>query len=513
MLNFALAKRIGLKTRGLKSPPEDAQARLESLTKQLAAAEARFFNIIGKNAGSILIVNQVGAVIFANPAAGALFGKSENDFLGKPFGFPLSGGKLAEIEIPGPEGQMKTGEMQVVDIEWQGAPASLVTVRDITARQQAEQLKIEVERHIRMERLKDDLINTVSHELRTPLSITKEAISLVLERVPGQINDQQTEILGIAKKNIERLARIINELLDVSKIEAGKVELRKEDVDVTALIRMTALTFEGIAKDKGLELRVALPEQSILAWADEDKLNQLFTNLVGNAVKFTNQGYVEIAAQDRESETACRVSDSGVGIAAEDLPRIFDKFTQFGRKNGPGDRGTGLGLAIVKGLVELHKGEIRIESEVGRGTTVLFTLPKMSFQDRFQEYLSALFQEAADRKGAFSLLVFSVPDAAGLINESPDRVRTAMNDMELLLKKSLRRRGDRVLCDQGRFFLLLPETKKKDAPFVLERMKENLRQFIDADDFLKKRIRLETKILSYPEEAVELGKLVTPERS
>jgi hypothetical protein len=98
------------------------------------------------------------------------------------------------------------------------------------------------------------------------------------------------------------------------------------------------------------------------------------------------------------------------------------------------------------------------------------------------------------------------------MDESPDRVRAAMDNMEQLLKKSLRRRGDRVLSDHGCFFLLLPETKKKDAPFVLERMKENLRQFIQADDYLKSRIRLETKFLAFPEEAVELGKLLTPER-
>jgi signal transduction histidine kinase len=513
MVSFALAKRIGSKTRGPKPPRGDLPARLDSLNKQLAAAEARFFNIIGKNADSILIVDQAGAVIFANPAAEALFGKSEKEFLEKPFGFPLSGGTVAEIEIPDHEGMTKTGEMQVVAIEWQGAPASLVTVRDITARKQAEQLQSEVERHIRTEKLKDDLINTVSHELRTPLSITKEAISLVLEKVPGQINDQQAEILGIAKKNIERLARIINELLDVSKIEAGKVELRKEDVDLSALIRMTAAAFEGKAKDKGLEVRLSLPAQPIIACADEDKLNQILTNLVGNAIKFTSHGYVEIVAEDLGTDVACRVRDSGVGIASEDLPRIFDKFTQFARKDGPGDRGTGLGLAIVKGLVELHGGEISIESRVGRGTTVLFTLPKMSFRDRLQESLSAMFQEAVDRNGAFSVLVFSVPEITGLTGESADRFRSAMKDLELLLKKSLRRRGDRVLYDQGCFYLLLPETKKKDAPFVLERMKENLRQFIEADDFLKSRIRLETKILSYPEEAVELGKWVTTEKS
>src|SRR5512139_2892244 len=107
------------------------------------------------------------------------------------------------------------------------------------AQQSFEELKLEVERHIRLEKLEDDLISTVSHELRTPLSITREAISLVLEQVPGPIDDQQAEILALAKKNIERLARIINSLLDVSRIESGKVRIQKEDFDLGILVRLT----------------------------------------------------------------------------------------------------------------------------------------------------------------------------------------------------------------------------------------------------------------------------------
>jgi signal transduction histidine kinase len=491
---------------------DDPELRLDRLTRKLAAAEARFFNIIGKNADSILIVDRQGGVSFANPAAEELFRRADADLLGRAFGFSLSPGKVAEIEIPVQGGAPKTGEMRVVDIEWQGRPAYLVTVRDITERQQAEELRLEIERHIRLEKLKDDLINTVSHELRTPLSITKEAISLVLEKVPGKINDQQTEILGIAKKNVERLARIINGLLDVSRIESGNVEIHRDDVDLGALIRLTAAAFETKARDKGLELAVRLPEGPLTAYGDEDKLNQILVNLVDNAVKFTVSGSVEIAVEDRATAVECRVRDTGIGIAPNDLPKVFDKFTQFGRKDGPGEKGTGLGLSIVKGLVELHRGEIRIESELGRGTTVYFTLPRLSFQEKLQGEISRMIRDADEKNGNFSLLVFGIPNLPVFEAESAERTAGAMREVAGLLKKSLRRRGDTVMYDRDKFFLILPETKKKDAPFVLERMRENLKQYIAASDWLNGRIELETEILSFPEEAVELGKWLATEK-
>ncbi|MBM3285176.1 MAG: HAMP domain-containing histidine kinase, partial [Candidatus Aminicenantes bacterium] len=309
-----------------------------------------------------------------------------------------------------------------------------------------------------------------------------------------------------ARKNIERLARIIDGLLDVSKMEAGKVELKKEEVDLQALIRMTAQAFEAKTKEKGLDLRIELPGENTIVWADEDKLNQIFMNLVDNAIKFTPQGFVKISAEDKEREIICRVQDSGIGIAREHLPRIFDKFTQFGRKDGPGEKGTGLGLSIVKGLVGLHGGRIWVESEPDRGTTVAFSLPKLSFEERLNEYLSTMIQESAERKSAFSVLVFSLLNLAALRQESEEKTALAVTGMESLLKKSLRRSGDTVMYNEGRFFLILPETKKKDAPFVLERMKEILKAHISGRDFLKGKIGLEASLLSFPEDAVELDK-------
>jgi len=485
---------------------DSLRADPEHLAKLLAAAEARFFNIIGRNTDSILIVDPGGTVLFSNPAALGLLGGAAQTAGGRPFGFPLVAGKTTEIRIPAAARPERTGEMQVVDIEWQEKPAYLVTVRDITARKQAEELRLEIEKHIRLDKLKDDFINTVSHELRTPLSITKEAVSLILEKATGDINDQQAEILGIAKNNIERLARIISGLLDVSKIEAGKVELRKQDVDLQALIREVALGFEVKARERGLELRLNLPEKAIRVYADEDKLNQILSNLIDNAVKFTPQGMIEVSAAEDAGQVECRVRDTGIGIGPESLPKIFDKFTQFGRKDGPGEKGTGLGLSIVKGLVEVHGGEIQVQSELGQGTTMSFTLPKLSFEERLQEYISGLIQEATDRRVAFSVLVFSVREIDELLRQSPEKAEAELEELDRALKKSLRRRADTVMYDRGRFYLILPETKQKDALLVLERMREILRQAVSASDFLREAVTLETRGLSYPEDAVELGR-------
>jgi GGDEF domain-containing protein/anti-sigma regulatory factor (Ser/Thr protein kinase) len=251
---------------------------------------------------------------------------------------------------------------------------------------------------------------------------------------------------------------------------------------------------------------LSLPDKTILVYADGDKVAQIFSNLIDNAVKFTPGGSIEVRAEENEGRIDCRVSDTGIGIAPEDIPKIFDRFTQFGRKDGPGEKGTGLGLSIVKGLVEVHGGEIHVGSEVGKGTEVTFTLPCLSFKEKLQEYLSSMIQEAADRKGVFSLIVFSVREFSSLSGRSVEKTEAAMKELEQVLKRSLRRRADAVMYDQGRFYLILPETKQKDAPFVLERMKDNLKGAVNEDEFLRDRFSLDIQILSYPEDAVELGK-------
>ncbi|MFA5349884.1 MAG: ATP-binding protein, partial [Candidatus Omnitrophota bacterium] len=272
---------------------------------------------------------------------------------------------LSKSTYPGPDGKI----------------AGLVGVmQDITERKKmTEELKQKNIALEKLDQLKSDFVSIVSHELRTPLSITKEGISLVLDEVTGSVNPRQSKILTASRNNIDRLARIINSLLDISKIESGKTELKKKAVDMGGLIRNIVLSFENLAKEKHLEIRADLPKgQSLNLYVDEDRVMQVFTNLIGNSLKFTEKGHINISLVQREDEMEFTVSDTGIGIAAEDLPKIFTKFLQFGRTPGAGEKGTGLGLSIAKGLVELHGGRIWVESEVGKGSKFIFTLPKLS---------------------------------------------------------------------------------------------------------------------------------------
>lgn len=245
-----------------------------------------------------------------------------------------------------------------------GEPVRFVHIsRDVTERK-------------RMEELKDDFVRTVSHELRTPLSIAKEGIDIVSDETLGPLTEEQKETLSISKDSIDRLSRIVNNLLDISKIESGKVELDKEEFNFIDAIESVVSSLEFKAKEKNIELNLAFPNSSIYVKADYDKITQILLNLIDNAIKFTEAGFVEIAVLEKEDSVECRIKDTGIGIAVKDTPYVFEKFRQFSRKHGTGERGTGLGLVIAKELVELHKGKISVESELGKGTTFTFTIPK-----------------------------------------------------------------------------------------------------------------------------------------
>ena len=233
----------------------------------------------------------------------------------------------------------------------------------------------DITRFKKIDELKDEFIGTVSHELRTPLSIIKEGISLMLDGIPGRINEQQAKILTSAKLNAERLTRIINDLLDISKIEAGMIEVRKETVVMADLVAQALAPLAAKAKEKNIKLQASLPAKGLRLYADPDRIMQVLTNLLDNAMKFTNEGHIEVAARRMNGGVECSVSDTGIGIAKSEIQRLFGKFEQVERPK-PGEKGAGLGLSIAKKIVEMHGGRIWVESEPGRGTRVTFTVPE-----------------------------------------------------------------------------------------------------------------------------------------
>lgn len=237
-------------------------------------------------------------------------------------------------------------------------------------------LQANVEQLQELNRLKSAFVGVVSHELRTPLTAMKAFAENLLDGVAGELNAKQHDYISRIQRNAERLTRMINELMDLSKIEAGKVELRAQELSLAELFADVLDVFRPLAQRKGVALDVTSDERLPHVQADRDKLYEVLANLLENAVKFTPaRGRVEITTKvlnDRYLEV--EVSDTGCGIPQEHLARIFDKFYQV-QSISSNHGGAGLGLAIAKGLVELHGGTMAVESAPGQGSQFSFTLP------------------------------------------------------------------------------------------------------------------------------------------
>ncbi|HLJ84676.1 MAG TPA: ATP-binding protein [Candidatus Eremiobacteraceae bacterium] len=243
-----------------------------------------------------------------------------------------------------------------------GAVTAMVhAFRDITAAREVEQLKA-------------DFISTVSHELRTPLTSIKGATALLFEQVPADASGA-LELLQMVRNNSERLLRLINDLLDASKIEAGKLTIRKQPCDATRLLERAIAGVAGYAEEYGVAVTAEFARGLAPVVVDPDRVEQIMSNLISNAVKYSHRGDA-VMVRVRSDGPFLRVDviDTGVGIPASALPRLFEKFSQVDR-GGRNRPGTGLGLVISKGLIEAHGGSISVSSTEGEGTTFTFTLP------------------------------------------------------------------------------------------------------------------------------------------
>ena len=224
-----------------------------------------------------------------------------------------------------------------------------------------------------------EFVRMISHEIRAPLAIVKESVSLVLDKILGKTNEKQQHVLLIAKKNISRIDQVVMNLVSISKIEAHRMELKKERVDLVELVKKTALNFSPRASALGFSIRLTSLKEKIEITADKQRLLEVLNHLVGNAVKFTEKGSVEIRLTEAGNKVECAVQDTGLGISDENQPKIFGKFQQFGWVPGGGEKGMGLGLAVSKGIIELHGGKIKMESQLGQGSTFSFELPAESY--------------------------------------------------------------------------------------------------------------------------------------
>ncbi len=277
------------------------------------------------------------------------------------------------------------------DKEFEGM---IAVITDITERKQLEEMK-------------DNFINIVSHELRTPLATIKEGVAQISDGLLGKITSRQDEFLKMIGADIGRLSRTINKLLNMSKMEGGKIRIEREIYDICALLKQSIENFIPKAKAKGIKIVEDMPGKGAEVYLDKDKIIEVFQNLLENAIKFTDRGMITVSIRDNKDFVEAQISDTGAGVKKEQLPFLFNKFYQAQRFTIVKERGIGLGLFITKNIVELHGGEIFAQSVFGEGTKITFRIPKIAGQFILKEYIVKPIEEALLEEDQVALLQFT----------------------------------------------------------------------------------------------------------
>jgi PAS domain S-box-containing protein len=396
------------KYRELAAQEEKARAQIR--------AERRFRELLEAAPDAILEVDASGSIVLVNAAAERLSGYSRTELLGRPmeiltpeelrgrhaahraayWAHPAvrSMGSGLDLHLQCKDGGRVPVEISLSPVNYEGEMRVTAIIRDITERQRAErqmremqddftaelteanrQLEMRNREVERANRLKTEFVASMSHELRTPLHTIIGFAELLAEELEGPLNEKQKRFAAYIHKDSLHLLELINDILDLSRIEAGRLDLRLGAFDMLEAVEEVMATIRPQAVAKSLDLEAGAPDQ-IALHADRLRFKEVLYNLLSNAVKFTHEGgqiRVEAALEDGVAEIS--VSDTGVGIPVAEQAPVFDKFYQAGSTTRGLKEGTGLGLAIAKQLVEAHGGRIWLLSEPDKGSRFAFTMP------------------------------------------------------------------------------------------------------------------------------------------
>ncbi len=346
-------------------------ARVETLVEGAAQEQTRLVAAINSIGDAVVAVSADGTVVFANTAAHELFGRPGGEIETNPFVWMLPDEQVVEalrrsrdertrekhvIERPGKQYFQVTTTPILNGGDW----AALAVFHDLTDVRRVEQMR-------------RDFVANVSHELRTPLAAVKSVIETLQA---GALEDLEVaaDFLDRADDEVDRLVRMVEELLELSRIESGEASAPSKPVDMRVVVKNAVARLRPQAEKGGLRIDMDVADDLPIVSGDAEQLERVVVNLVHNALKFTPEdGVIAVLASRENGVVSVSVRDSGVGILPEDLPRVFERFYKADRARGGG--GTGLGLAVAKHTVESHGGVINAESEPGRGSTFTFTIP------------------------------------------------------------------------------------------------------------------------------------------
>ena len=347
-----------------------------SCADALRASEARFRAVIEKNGDGMVVVGRDGTILFANPAAESLLGRPRDSLVGNSFGHPIVPGEIVELDVVCSESTLCVAEMRVVETDWDGHPAVLASLRDVTDRKRLEdELSHRVAELAEANQQKNTFLAMLAHELRNPLAPVRNAAEVL------RLKPDDAEALAWAREMIElqvgHIARLVDDLLDVSRITRGKVQLRRTRLLLDDVVSKAVEAARPSTRARGLELVLIIENSGIVLDADTTRIEQILSNLLNNAAKFSQAGGHVLVRVDRDGNSArLAVEDNGIGIDRSMLERVFDLFAQADGSLDRASGGLGIGLTLVKSLVELHGGNVRAESDgLGTGSRFIVTLP------------------------------------------------------------------------------------------------------------------------------------------
>ncbi|MFW6001283.1 MAG: ATP-binding protein [Halanaerobium sp.] len=347
--------------------------------KKLVMEKEKSEAVVNNLSGPLIVTDHDNKIVLINEAAKELF-SIEKDVLNTHFLEVIQSEKLFEyikdpenkndntfiIKKNGKEMHYRISTNQVRDEE-EEYQFTVTLLEDITRLKEIDQMKSE-------------FVSTVSHEFRTPLTSMNMGLNMVINGDTGELNEEQRELLEAAYEDVERLTELVSDLLDLSKIESGRIEMEFDKTDVNNIIEKTLKPFYNQVKEKDIELVFNKTEDNIFAWADPSKISWVISNLVGNALRYADQGNIEVSSEVRGSRILVSVEDNGPGIPPEYQHKIFEKFVRAGNDKEE-KSGTGLGLAISKEIIKAHNGRIWVDSEEGEGSKFSFYIPRFGYQE------------------------------------------------------------------------------------------------------------------------------------
>jgi signal transduction histidine kinase len=377
--------RRAMERRTLQKEAEFLRREREKSLRDIATEKSKIKTIINCMGDGVLVCDRDSCIVLSNPAASRMLKVPENSLIGNFLPQCNLHSELSKMiqeslattdkSYSSVSQELSLGESGEIFLRAHTAPVQNdlgETMGSVTVLQDISHLK-------ELDKMKSEFIAMVTHELRAPIAAVEQQLTVILNKMAGEITEKQGQLLSRAKERIKGLLTLIKDLLDLSKIEAGMMVQYKEPLHLHEVVQKVVDLMRAEAEAKKLDLQFTAPPQLSLISADRNSMEGIFTNLISNAIKYTPEGRkVWVHLEEEGGFVKATVSDTGIGIKKEDLSRIFDKFYRVKTVETRQIVGTGLGLSIVKSVVDAHLGSISVESEEGGGTIFTVLLPKES---------------------------------------------------------------------------------------------------------------------------------------